>query len=442
MATRASRAGANFARSVRPPRTAPISSTSSFKGGKAFAGLAGFGLGCSAFALGYLQQDLAAESEHASVFTWGSDQYGQLGDGGETDILVPEAVQDLDTKNIVQISACGNSTAALSANGDVYTFGCGMHSRLGHGFSLHQENEILPRKIEQLGPCTQVEIGEYHGGVVTADGKLYTWGRDLSGMLGHQNTNKGHPNLVAGALEKEKVVGVSCGLKHTAAITESGKLFTWGSAREGALGHGNEKRAVKEPKQVEALAGARVVEISCGRDSTLARTEDGKLYVFGANDYGQVGVGKNKRYQRSPALLRRIPEVVQVAAGGFHAVALTKDGNVYTWGFGTDGQTGHATTSNTAIPKLVEDLKEKNVIKVAAGGAHTACITDKGEVYMFGRGRNGQLAQGDQLASVAASRTEPVKVNFFDANQVLEIALGKEHSVALARPKNNPPAQE
>ena len=101
--------------------------------------------------------------------------------------------------------------------------------------------------------------------------------------------------------------------------------------------------------------------------------------------------------------------VADVFCGEEHAALLTTEGHVYTWGYGHDGQLGHGAKTHLGTPKQIEDFPHK-AKKVACGGGHTAILTDLGELYLFGLGRDGQLGKGDVLESAAASRYAPTKV--------------------------------
>ena len=235
----------------------------------------------------------------------------------------------------------------------------------------------------------------------------------------------------------KKVKHVSCGFQHTVAVTEEGEVYTWGYGRNGALGHGNYE-LVMLPKKVEGLQD--IVKVDCGIDYTMCMDKTGRLYSWGANRYGQLGVtGTNTYKQSSPVALHLphgITSVVDFSCGEEHSALLTDKGEVYTWGYGNDGQLGHKDKQNLTQPCKLKF--EHKICKVVCGGGHTGVLTQEGLLYLFGRGRDGQLGRGDEMESMAAYRTEPKQVNSLENKyevMVQDIALGSNHCLALSTKK-------
>ncbi len=94
--------------------------------------------------------------------------------------------------------------------------------------------------------------------------------------------------------------------------------------------------------------------------------------------------------------LKEQPLITSIAAGGRHSLVVTNRGRLFSFGYGTNGQLGHRNTSNYSKPKLVQDLIGKNVIQIAAGWAHSVIMTDRGDIYSCGYGGHGQLGLGDK----------------------------------------------
>ena len=144
----------------------------------------------------------------------------------------------------------------------------------------------------------------------------------------------------------------------------------------------------------------------------MALTTEGKIFSWGRNNYGQLGIsGKQQTRENVPReiSLPKDISVADISCGEEHAALLTSEGHVYTWGYGHDGQLGHSAKTHLSAPKKIDEITQK-AKKVICGGGHTAILTQSGELYLFGRGRDGQLGKGDALESVAASRYAPTKV--------------------------------
>jgi len=375
-----------------------------------------------------VNQTAFCDSKERKVFSWGSGQYSQLGVGHERDENRPREVQVLTPKNVSFISAGAYQTAAITGNGEVYTFGRAENARLGHGDS-GGVNEGYPRLVEELVGYNIVNIsgGFVHMAACTDQGELWTWGRNSCGQLGRPNSD--YPGIVR---LKEKIVQVSCGRNHTLALTDEGKVISFGGLKDGCTGHGT-KKGNKTPLLIQELANKTIVQIAAGQDFSIFLDSEGVVSTCGASDFGQTGHGRGARYVTVPTPVKGLAgrKVMKIAAGQYHVLALTDSGEVYSWGFNKDGQLGHNDNFHRSQPAKLSTLENKTVKDIAAGHGHSCIITSDNTVYMFGRGRSGQLGMGDKVASVAAYRPVPEEVTFLRDMNVLQISLGADHSTAL-----------
>jgi alpha-tubulin suppressor-like RCC1 family protein len=168
---------------------------------------------------------------------------------------------------------------------------------------------------------------------------------------------------------------VHCGGHHTAALTEDGVLYTWGFDDDGRLGHGASGHELA-PRIVKALEGKRVRQVACGCWHSAALTEDGAVYTWGSCKSGQLG----QAHKNSVAAPRVVLEgvgggVKMVACGTAHTAALTESGDLYTWGKHDDGRLGYDASEDQTTPRLVETLKGKTVFQVVCGVYDTAAMT-------------------------------------------------------------------
>ena len=189
-------------------------------------------------------------------------------------------------------------------------------------------------------------------------------------------------------------------------------------------------------RKVEGLKD--IVKVVCGSDYTMALDKRGKIYSFGNNGYGQLGISGNATKVMEPKMLF-IPasagRVVDIACGEEHSAYLDDQGRVHTWGYGNDGQLGHGTKTSLNTPKRVDC--DSPVSKVVCGGGHTGLLTKNGDLYLMGRGRDGQLGRGNHVESVAASLPQPTLVDYFSDNKlrVDDFSLGTNHSIAVVSPR-------
>lgn len=161
---------------------------------------------------------------------------------------------------------------------------------------------------------------------LTLDGKVLSWGEGEDGKLGHGNRlTLDKPKLIE-TLKSKRIRDIACGSSHSAAITSSGELYTWGLGEYGRLGHGDNCTQLK-PKMVTALLDHRIVQVACGsRDAqTLALTEAGLLFSWGDGDFGKLGRGGSEGCS-IPHQVERLNGVgvVQIECGAQFSLALTK----------------------------------------------------------------------------------------------------------------------
>jgi len=347
------------------------------------------------------------------LYTWGHGDDGKLGHGDEQTMLVPTLVRgDLDGRRVTQMAAGGahSHTVCVCADGSLFTWGRGEDGKLGHGKCCRASTPRIVKGALQnlsaecgryLGAVVQAAAGSDHTGCVTRDGGLYTWGRGSHGRLGHGDEEKALlPRRVGGKLTNRKALLVSAGSHTTACITEDGALFTWGSGKHGMLGHGNDV-TMRVPTQVGGeLKGHRVIQVSVASQHMVCVTEAGTVYSWGCGAYGKLGHGGMETVLapmsvQGGGLSGR--KSVQVAAGVAHTVCLTQDGSMYSWGRGDDGRLGHGNEDRKLVPTRVESaLRSRIIVQAAAGSNHTACVDASGALYTWGYGRFGMLGHGHE----------------------------------------------
>ena len=396
-----------------------------------------------------LAQTQPVSEQSSQVYAWGLGTSGQLGLGSEASRGLPTLIKELEAVQVLKVGSSGycNASTALTRHGRIFTWGSGIDGILG--VNEDDSNLLIPTLIERLPGhnFTKVVSGGGHMAALNSEGRLFTWGLDNDGQLGHQpeekNTNskfykptffKGGkpPGPVAGPLAAKRVVDVDCGRYFSAAVTEEGEVYTWGAGRDFALGHGD--RANKHsPTLVEGLAGEKVIKIACGKNFCVALSASGSVFSWGNNDLGQLGITKADRCKELPTKLTTLVDVVDVSAGDLHVLALTRSGQVYSWGNGADGQLGHANTANQFSPKLIQSVPQ--IAKVACGGGHSAFITADFSLLMCGRGRDGQLGRQARAENVAGPKTTPIAVDTFGGSKVLDVACGVDHTLAVTIPK-------
>ncbi|KAG8589785.1 hypothetical protein GDO81_006522 [Engystomops pustulosus] len=325
----------------------------------------------------------------------------------------------------------------VPASGKLYVFGSNINGQLGIGSGnvITKPTSVKELKSEKikLAAC-----GRNHTLICTAQGKVYSSGWNSEGQLGLGDTKERSSfQEIAFFSGQYKIKQLSAGSNTSAALTADGKLYMWGENSEGQLGLGNEKN-ICTPQQIDI--GKPISWISCGYYHSAFVTQDGDLYTFGEPENGKLGLpaeklDKHKKPQRVPGIPGKVK---MVACGGGHTVAVT-DREVYSFGLGQFGQLGHGTfIFETNTPKVVDALKMHKIRYVTCGENHTAVITDKGLLYTFGDGRHGKLGLGEENFTNQFSPT--LCRNFLKFN-IQSVACGGCHMLVFAvpRPKESEP---
>ncbi|MFM2057677.1 MAG: hypothetical protein RLY71_2062 [Pseudomonadota bacterium] len=217
---------------------------------------------------------------------------------------------------------------------------------------------------------------------------------------------------------------VAAGSGHSFALKSDGTVVSWGDQENGTLGNGvNSASSTRHPQSVLGLS--RITQIAAGRAHGLALSLDGKIFVWGANGSARLGLGSDGGAVATPVQLTSLSNIIAVAAGDTHSLALRSDGAIFTWGSNEAGQLGLGDTSLRMLPTQITQLS--NVKSVAAGGQHSLALRSDGTVWAWGNNLDGQLGLGDLI-----SRTIPVRVTALAGRgTVVQLAAGGFHSMAL-----------
>ncbi|XP_068869134.1 probable E3 ubiquitin-protein ligase HERC3 isoform X3 [Aphelocoma coerulescens] len=233
-----------------------------------------------------------ALSDQGQLFSWGAGSDGQLGlTTIEDAVTVPRLIKKLNQQTILQVS-CGNwHCLALAADGQFFTWGQNSYGQLGLGKEC--PSQASPQRVKSLDgiPLAQVAAGGAHSFALSLSGAVFGWGKNSSGQLGLSDERDRESPCHVKLLRSQKVVYISCGEEHTAVLTKSGGVFTFGAGSCGQLGHDSMNDEVN-PRRVLELMGSEVSQIACGRHHTLAFVpSSGMIYAFGCGTRGQLGTG-------------------------------------------------------------------------------------------------------------------------------------------------------
>jgi alpha-tubulin suppressor-like RCC1 family protein len=304
-----------------------------------------------------------------SVWSWGDNAYGELGDQTFNQSDVP--VQAYGLSDVVAISARETHTLALDRNGGVWAWGNNGNGQLGIGGTANQNR---PVQIQNFSGVVAVAAGWNHSLALKSDGSVYYWGLD---GINPQQTSPTLLTSLSGITQIAAGSGLSLALKTGGGTT--GAVWIWGS-----LGWLGGPRA-----PFIDLADAAMV--AAGNLHVVAAKTDGSLWVWGDNGSLQLGYG-TVASEPSPHLLLNISSVAGIAGGGAHTLVRGPTGVVWGWGYAYYGETGPGQVVAATNPHVVVGID--NVVSLAAGNQHSVALKGDGTIWTWGLNSSGQLANG------------------------------------------------
>lgn len=401
---------------------------------------------------------------NGEVFACGWNYNGRVGSGDFSVSQYNYYVRVGELTGITQVSAGGSHTLAIDSDGKVWAWGSNVYGQLGNGTRINSASPtqcILNREISyiefeesnyaaEIVPIgydtfqvncigydangdafepgfTQVlyELdGEYEGvsidavtGVLTITALAHSGVVVINAVSGELSTSVTLILTDTG----ETIVEVSAGAEHILALTSAGRVLSWGSNGQGQLGNGSN---ISSKTIVEVLNLTGVVSISAGRYHSLALTSNGQVWAWGANFFGQLG---NGTYNDAYTPVCVLSDVSKIVAGEYHSLAVKKDSRVCAWGNGSYGQLGYYTTGSALRPSYFATITttiifEEGIVDVAAGNQHSLMLKEDGTVWACGGNSYGQI--GTMGTSDVFYLSHLVSLS-----NIVDIAAGGSHNV-------------
>ena len=338
-----------------------------------------------------------------TLWTWGRNSYGQLGRGSNpTSRITPVTTfsggtnwSDTATgapEELYTISTANSTSAAIKTDGTLWLWG--QSTKIGSASG----NRSTPVTTFAGGTnWKQVAFGNSHATAIKTDGTLWTWGLNTYGPLG-DNTTVTRQNPVttfAGGTEWKQV---SCGYDHTAAIKTDGTLWIWGRNYYGQVG---DNTVTNRVTPVTTFAGGTDWKhVSCSRRGTAAIKTDGTLWVWGDNFYGQMGDNTSTSRSTPVTTFAGGTNWKQVSGGSSHTAAIKTDGTLWTWGDNPDGQLGDNSSGIRTSTPITTFSGGTNWKQVSCGGLVTAAIKTDGTLWIWGSAIRGRLGNNEGLNDV------------------------------------------
>ena len=350
-------------------------------------------------------------SNEGDVYSVGKNS--NRGHGHEEECVFP--IKKISTLQNIQSIACGyDHTICLDYSGTVFTFGRNRYGQLGVGKDVETlSHTYVPQKLD-LPLIIQIACGTDFNMCVTEDGLLYSFGEDEYGQLGIGNTALKKYNFPQKVMFLKDVHFISCGANHTICQTVSNDIYCWGSNDHGQLGLDIGKNQLKKfiniPRQCQNWPD-NIVDIKCGYDFTIVLTSNQELFSCGSNTSGQLG--RDKEYAIFNSKLKKIPnlsEIMKVECGKSHVSCIDVYHNFFIFGENDYGQLGIDTIDETTTSNVIH-RPLSNIIDISSGGNHTFVKTSNNEIYAFGDNLHSQLG----IETRGENQLTPIRV--FEGNE-------------------------
>lgn len=345
----------------------------------------------SAVSMGY--SHAAAVRSDGTLWTWGNNIYGALGNGTTTNSSVP--IQIGTSTNWSKVSAGNNFTIALKTDGTLWAWGLNISGELGIGGGA---NQLSPVQVGTATNWSMIDCGSNFTLARKTDGTLWSWGINGNGQLGIGSIM---PSNVPVQIGSSTWITFSAGYSHAVGIQSNGTLWTWGANSSGQLGLGN-TTSVSVPVQISASTSWTMV--AGGGDHTLAYRSDATIWACGNNSNGQIG---NNSTTNALSLVQVFGGITisKISAAFSASYAISSSGSLYVWGNNASGQLGDGTTISKLSPisNPVTGWSTSNF----DGGGSSYIGTRTNLLFTGGSNLLGQLGNGN-----TTNATNPTQISF------------------------------
>ncbi|MBF0450216.1 MAG: hypothetical protein HQK75_05900, partial [Candidatus Magnetomorum sp.] len=306
-----------------------------------------------------------------TVWTWGSNEYGQIGDGNFGILYDQHEPTQVETlSDIVSVDAGQKHSLALDRSGNVWVWGSNMSGQLGTSNSLDYS---IPVSLSGLPEIEAIAAGKEHSLALTTDGYVWAWGYNYYGQLGTNDfVDHNYPAQVmapSGSGFLSNIVAIAAGSRHSLALKNDGSVWAWGNAEYGRLGNNIMSGFYELPMATRSMDGTsnltNIIAITAGHEHSMALKNDGKVYAWGRSQYGRLGNGDSMDTSYSLPVwvmdeygTEPLTNIVAINAGGMHSMALDSSGQLYAWGYNDKGQLGDNTTAEHSYPMMVYDFTD------------------------------------------------------------------------------------
>jgi alpha-tubulin suppressor-like RCC1 family protein len=363
-----------------------------------------------------------------AVIDWGYNAQGQLGNNSTTSSSTPVAPQGLPAP-VISVSGGNEYSLALLADGSVWAWGYNNHGAIGNGL-INSVIYTNPVKTNIKGVIA-LASGGYHALALKSDGSVWAWGYGGNGTLGYGltiNTGTPQPVLNTDFSAVKGVKAIAAGNDFSLLLKNDGTVWAFGSNNYGQLGLGNTSSRYN-PVQVP-LSGT-VTAVSAGGYHSLALKSDGTVLAWGRNDYGQLGDGSSTINRTTAVPVAGLSNITGLGAGGFHSLAVKNDGTAWAWGLNDNAQLGTGNIINQNTPVQIPTLR--GIAGLYGSYKSSMALKQDGTIWTWGQNQYNELGDGGvnnpNYHNGCACKVNPERQP--GTGQVVSAAYGYYHGIAV-----------
>jgi alpha-tubulin suppressor-like RCC1 family protein/thiamine kinase-like enzyme len=277
-------------------------------------------------------------------------------------------------------------------------------------------------------------VEEYHKRknvfIISKDDQFFYFGVNRHGESGFRHKYRVKELSKVEVLCNKQIIDLKKGQRHVIARTTDGKVYCWGESGFGVFGNGINDDSLCSPFLIECLSNEKVVETSCGCNHTLLLTSNGEVYAWGWNKNGEIGIGSDVEFQTEVVKLNAFNEqrIRAISCGSQHSLVLTESGIVYSWGFNSSGQLGIGNNKNSFKPMLIE-RNEVLFECISCGSNISLLLSKEKDIYVFGFNIGGQLGTGENWDILTPKK-------LIHSNKFIEISSHYHNSLCAALSEN------
>jgi alpha-tubulin suppressor-like RCC1 family protein len=351
-----------------------------------------------------------ALSTTGQVYAWGSNTFGQLGDGGTSSSVTPQLVDLPVGVTVTAVSAGADHGLALTSTGQIYAWGQDDDGQLGNSTSTGSSDEPQLVAAPTGVAFSQLAAGSYFSLALSTTGQVYGWGANFLGQLGDGTTHLRQVPVPVAFPASFQITAIAAGATHSLAVTSTGSVYAWGGNGSGQLGNGTTVPALS-PAQVTPVAGQTFTTVAAGAGFSMALTASGNVYSWGSGTEGQLGVGVIGAFDVPQRVnLRPLLPITAIAAGYASGYALGQDGSAYSWGDDFYGGLGNGSTSGVLAPQAITVPDGANAAGVfsSASASGADLLTGQDQTVNLGAIPDQTYGANPILVQASATSGQPV----------------------------------